>query len=190
MILTRPGFGYGPETFTTEFPRFQSIELARAYPDFYHESPHNFLLDACVDQGIPAMLLLLGCIGIAAYAGYYAIEKQRAIAAPLLAAFAAVLLCQQFVVFVLATALSFYLLLGMLVAIAANPAYRDVEPSRLRWAVSLCGAGAAAAMIALSLQLFLADRELAIASRFYGVRRCLRRGQVLRIKRSLDADWK
>jgi O-antigen ligase len=44
--------GYGPETFALEFPRHQSLELARKYPDFYHESPHNIFIDALVSKGV------------------------------------------------------------------------------------------------------------------------------------------
>src|SRR5579872_1254216 len=64
MSLERPLTGYGPETFSMEYPRHQSIELARAFPDFYHESPHNIFLDALVSNG------LLGLIGIIALAAF------------------------------------------------------------------------------------------------------------------------
>ena len=53
------GAGYGPEVFTAEFPRYESAALARAYPDFAHESPHNIFLDALVAQGVPGVLLVL-----------------------------------------------------------------------------------------------------------------------------------
>jgi O-antigen ligase len=39
MSLDNPWKGFGPDLFAGEFPKYQSIELARAYPDFYHESP-------------------------------------------------------------------------------------------------------------------------------------------------------
>ena len=56
----RRPLGYGPEVFTAAFPRFESAALARAYPDFLHESPHNIFLDAWVSQGIPGLLILAG----------------------------------------------------------------------------------------------------------------------------------
>ena len=40
------------------FPHYESNALARAYPDFAHESPHNMFLDALVAQGIAGVLLL------------------------------------------------------------------------------------------------------------------------------------
>ena len=56
MGLARPLLGFGPEVFTAEFPRYESISLAQAYPDFAHESPHNIFLDALISQGIPGLL--------------------------------------------------------------------------------------------------------------------------------------
>ena len=50
-----PCSGYGPEVFTATFRSFESKALARAYPDFSHESPHNIFLDALVSQGIPGV---------------------------------------------------------------------------------------------------------------------------------------
>src|SRR5207245_2040087 len=68
MALERPLLGYGPETFPTEFPRFQSAELARAFPDFYHESPHNVFLDALTSQGFPGLVILAGIAALGLYA--------------------------------------------------------------------------------------------------------------------------
>ena len=56
MGLARPLAGHGPETFTAAFPHYESAALARAYPDFAHESPHNIFLDALVGQGIAGVL--------------------------------------------------------------------------------------------------------------------------------------
>ena len=60
MVLRRWAMGWGPETFSTEFPRFQSLELARAYPDFYHESPHNIFVDEIVVKGVLGAVPFLG----------------------------------------------------------------------------------------------------------------------------------
>ena len=68
MAMTRPFLRYGPETFTGQFPRFESVELSRAYPDFYQESPHNMFLDALVSRGIPGALALLALCAFALYA--------------------------------------------------------------------------------------------------------------------------
>ena len=55
--------GHGPEVFTAAFPRYESKALARAYPDFAHESPHNMFLDALVGaRDYRASLLLALCV--------------------------------------------------------------------------------------------------------------------------------
>jgi len=56
MAMGRPLLGYGPETFTAQFPPFESVELSRAYPDFYQESPHNMFIDALTSHGLPGAL--------------------------------------------------------------------------------------------------------------------------------------
>jgi O-antigen ligase len=106
MSAQRPWTGYGPETFSRGFPRYQSIELARAYPDFYHESPHNIFLDALVSQGI------LGLIALAALALFGLTLARGAIGG----AFVAMLVSQQFTTFTLPTQLYFYMTLAMLVS--------------------------------------------------------------------------
>ena len=62
MAESRWAFGYGPETFSLEFPRHESIELARAYPDFYHESPHNIFLDALDSEGVVGLAALAAMV--------------------------------------------------------------------------------------------------------------------------------
>src|SRR5258708_32139751 len=63
MSMHHPIAGFGLESFATEFPQFESLELARAYPDFYHESPHNMFLDTLTTRGILGLLVLVGvCI--------------------------------------------------------------------------------------------------------------------------------
>ena len=106
--------GYGPETFGPNFPSINPSALARAYPDFQHESPHNVFLDALVSQGIPGLLLFwrrdAGVIS-----GFSALRK-----APYLACarrgFGRRLASQQFNVFTLPTALYFYLMVALITA--------------------------------------------------------------------------
>lgn len=106
MAAARPIAGYGPETFSIEFPRHESLELSRAFPDFYHESPHNLFLDALVSKGVA------GLIGILALAGFGIFIARGFIGA----AFVAMLFSQQFTTFTLPTELYFYLPLAILVA--------------------------------------------------------------------------
>src|SRR5215471_10641133 len=44
-------------------------KLARAYPDFCHESPHNILLDLLTSEGAGGLLALAAIAAIGIYAG-------------------------------------------------------------------------------------------------------------------------
>ncbi len=118
MAGARLPFGYGPETFGAEFPRFQSLELAKAYPDFYHESPHNIFLDALDEQGI------FGLAGLAAITilGFTLAWKAREAPEVFVGgALAAMVVSLQFSAFTLPTAFFFYLAIAALVGGSAKP---------------------------------------------------------------------
>jgi O-antigen ligase len=104
MSIERPLTGYGPETFALEFPRHESVELAAAFPDFYHESPHNIFLDALVSKGF---------LGLAPLVAVVLLGLRRARGA-LGGAFVAMLVSQQFTSFTIATELFFVISLAML----------------------------------------------------------------------------
>jgi len=173
MVLHHPLLGFGPETFATEFPRYESAELARSYPDFYHESPHNIFLDALTTRGAAGFLLSLGFCGLAIWAvrrrmlGSKSpiptrdiLSRDREGAVPeLAAALVALLVCQQFVVFVVATALYFYLLIALLVA---EPENAIPERRSARWLVPV-GVAASLLFAAFAVRLLVADRALAVA---------------------------
>jgi O-antigen ligase len=164
MALHHPLLGFGPETFATEFPRYESADLARSYPDFYHESPHNIFLDAFTTRGAAGLLLLLGFCGLAIWAiarRASVLSRDRQGAVPeLAAALVALLVCQQFVVFVVATALYFYLLIALLVA---EPADAIPERRSTRWLVPV-GVAGSLLFAAFAVRLLVADRALAVAN--------------------------
>ncbi len=116
MATERPLAGFGPETFATEFPRFESVDLARAFPDFYHESPHNMFLDALASEGAAGLLVLLCVCGLGAWWSWRCWRLGRPLAAPLAAALAGLLVTQQFIVFIAPTELYFYFVLALLAA--------------------------------------------------------------------------
>ena len=172
MALHRPLAGYGPETFATEFPRFESAELARAYPDFYHESPHNIFLDALTRSGAAGLLLLLGMCGVAVWGaksrlanargsetGVLSRDRQGAVA-ELAAGFVASLVCQQFVVFVVPTALYFLLLIAILVV---EPEQAVSERRRAGWLMPVSVA-ASLLFAGFAVRLLVADRALAVVN--------------------------
>jgi hypothetical protein len=145
--------GYGPETFAVEFPLHQSLDLARAFPDFYHESPHNIFLDALVSKGV------FGLAGLAAMV-VLGLAYARG---PMGGAFVAMLVSQQFTTFTLPTELYFYLCAAILV--------RDMRPmglagpSRTLWAARLLRVFFAIPFIAMAVYLTVGDTLLATARR-------------------------
>ncbi|MBZ5611419.1 MAG: O-antigen ligase family protein [Acidobacteriia bacterium] len=164
MAAHRPLAGFGPETFATEFPRFESLQLARAYPDFYHESPHNMFLDALASQGGLGLLALLGLCGLGVWAATLGLRSGRPLAAPLAAALAGLLVAQQFVVFVFATALYFYLLIGLLIAgLPARLPRRD-KPRESRL-LQYSGLAVSVILLAFAVRLVVADAALAASQR-------------------------
>lgn len=116
MTVRRPVSGYGLETFATEFPRFQSADLARAFPDFYHESPHNMFLDTLASAGLAGFFALLWLCGFGVWCALRSARSRRPLAGSLAAALIGLLVAQQFIVFIVPTLLSFFLILAMLVA--------------------------------------------------------------------------
>jgi O-antigen ligase len=118
MALHRPLAGFGPETFTAQFPHYESPTLARAYPDFAHESPHNIFLDALVSQGVPGLLVLVAFCA----AGLWTARHSPWLAAAL----AAAIVAQQFTVFTIPNALIFY----TTIALAMRPS--ESQPARGR----------------------------------------------------------
>jgi hypothetical protein len=119
--------GYGPETFIANFALHQSVDLSRAYPDFYHESPHNVLLDVLVAQGVPGLLLLLafGAVGLAAAWK----SRQNPMAGPLAAGLVAMTISKQFACFTMPTAFAYYVTIAMMISLSVREA---LPPSKLR----------------------------------------------------------
>lgn len=159
MSASRPWAGFGPDVFVAEFPRFQSVELARAYPDFYHESPHNMFLDALTQQGVGGALLLAAWIGLAITAGLRAPPEMRPVAGALLAGLAASVVAQQFVVFVVPTAFLFYLGIGLLTGLEPGGSPTIAMP--LRATVAFCGVALAVFLAIAGYRLMAADITLA-----------------------------
>lgn len=141
------GFGYGPETFIREFPRSESKELARAYPDFLHESPHDIFLDALTAQGLPGLLILAA---LSAW-GLFAARRSPW----LLGALIAMLLAQLFTAFVAGTAFFFFLALAL-----------AVEPAGLKRVPMLRIAAYCTALllVAWGARLVVADRALHVTA--------------------------
>jgi len=151
--------GFGPDTFAAEFPKFQSAELSRAFPDFYHESPHNLFLDALVGQGILGVLLWIGWIVLGVYAARRAMKgPNRNFAAPLLCGLLASIVAHQFAVLVIPTAFALLLGIGLLVSLdETTPNTQSVSPALF----ALPCLAAAGLFLFTAQQLMRADLALA-----------------------------
>jgi tetratricopeptide (TPR) repeat protein len=158
MTATRPWTGFGPDNFVADFPGFVSTELARAYPDFYHESPHNLWLDTLAGQGIPGLLAQIAMVALALFAGYRVRRAHPELFAGLIAA----LVAHQFVVFTVVNALYFYLGCALLIALPPRSQKYSSSPLKYRgWAF----AGASLVAISFLVVAFrLVSTDLALTS--------------------------
>ncbi|HTT66028.1 MAG TPA: O-antigen ligase family protein [Bryobacteraceae bacterium] len=141
MAAGRWPAGYGPETFIPTFALHQSVDLSRAYPDFYHESPHNIVLDALVAQGVPGPVLLLVFAG-AGFAAACGVRRNPA-AGALAAGLTGMTISEQFTCFTMPIALAYYVTIAMLVSLSI-PGALPARPVRRRWpgvAAAVCCAG-------------------------------------------------
>lgn len=162
MAQSRWPFGYGPETYIAQFALHQSAELSRAYPDFYHESPHNIFIDALVSQGVagPVLLGALCAIGFASAWKARANASAGALAAGLLG----MTISEQFASFMLPTALAYYLAIAMLASLASTAAPRN-RLARARWIRLAVAVPCAAVLTFFGVRLWMAETALAAARR-------------------------
>jgi len=169
MAAARWPAGYGPETFIASFALHQSAELSRAFPDFYHESPHNILLDALVAQGVAGPVLLLALAG-SGFAAAIAVRQQargvrrNAAAGALAAGLAAMTISEQFTCFTLPTGLAYYAIVAMLVSLAIPAALSPWPPSR-RWPRVAAAVACAAILLFFGARLWAAETALAAVRR-------------------------
>ncbi len=160
MAAARPLSGYGPDTFGSEFPQFQSVELARAYPDFYHESAHNVFLDLETEQGLFGLAGFVALVVFGLSAAWKAATPEAKFGG---AAFVAMLVSLQFSAFTLATAFFLYLAAGIAAAGEAQ-----TEEARVGWRVGAVALAAVFAWFGVRLAIsdgFAARMQAAIARR-------------------------
>ncbi len=166
MASTHLWTGFGPDNFVAEFPKFQSVELAQAYPDFYHESPHNIWLDTLSGQGVVGLAAQLAMILLALWAGVRALKAKPEIASGLTAGLVGVLAAHQFAVTTAVNA--FYLHLGcallISLVIAQDRSVNVAAPKYRNFAFA--GASlAAVVLVVVAVRLVSTDRALASAER-------------------------
>jgi putative inorganic carbon (HCO3(-)) transporter len=158
--------GAGPESFALVFPRYESLDLIEAYPDWNHESSHNVCLDALLSQGVPGLLALLALGTVAVFASFRW-TREEPVAMGLAAGTIALFVSQQFTVFILPTALAFYLSCAVLAAgTAGRAAYRPKWKFAIR-GLRLASLPLAALFLAVGAQICYVD------SRWAGIHRAL-----------------
>jgi tetratricopeptide (TPR) repeat protein len=158
MASARPWIGFGPEAFSAQFPQFQSRELARSYPDFYYESPHNMLLDALTETGIAGLLIV---------AGFVVIGVRSGLRGPpgLLAGLVSTVLAQQFLVLIAPTTFFFFLGIGLLALGADRAAPFSIQSRARPSPVLYCSILASCALVFVVFQMTVADLALGSAKR-------------------------
>jgi O-antigen ligase len=160
MCVSRWPLGFGPETFSIYFPRYESPELARAYPHFFQESPHNIFIDALAGQGMPGIAVLIGLTTVGFYSTWKA--RHRGEAAALGAALLALSISQEFTSFTLPTAVLFYLTVALAVAVTSQPVRL---PARKGAVLTVSSVLLALLFIAFAVALAGADAGLARVDR-------------------------
>ena len=116
LVIRHPVLGIGPERFEGEFRRVESLELARAFPDHYHESPHNFFLEIAVSQGLIGLAVWVGLLAFACWSSSGSLRGPGG-AAPACAALIAMLIALQFCPLTLTNELYLVALAAMAVAL-------------------------------------------------------------------------
>jgi O-antigen ligase len=166
MAATHLWTGFGQDNFVAAFPRFQSVELAQAYPDFYHESPHNIWLDTLSGQGMVGLAAQLAMILLALWAGVRALKTKPEVASGLMAGLVAVVAAHQFAVLTAVNA--FYLYLGCAVLISLMDGGLDrsvtVAAPKLGTKAIVLAGGTAVAFVFLVVAGRLAWTDHALAS--------------------------
>jgi O-antigen ligase len=170
MAAVHPLTGFGPETFAAEFPLYQSVDLARVVPGFYHESPHNVALDALTSEGIPGLLIAAAWLGLG-FRFISGIKEKAPIDRALAAAFVASCAASFFNVMTIGPAVSMLTLLAILLArsVTDDTGLRkpDISPApkAITFAVSL---PIAAVLAGFGVLLLASDFKLERFSRIAG----------------------
>jgi O-antigen ligase len=182
LIWQHPVVGIGSELFEPHFRKAESLELARAFPDAYHESPHNFFLEVASAQGVTGLFLWVSLLAITSACGLRTRKANESIVAILLAALAGMLVSLQFCPLTLTNEL--YLLalaaivIGQLPQTESPDAVSNPVVTRFAAAFGVVLIFAVAAYVAqASIYAFVerqaAHGEFAVAQRWFGVVRKL-----------------
>jgi O-antigen ligase len=150
LVWNSPIAGIGPEQFEPEFRKVESLELARAYPDSYHESPHNFLLETATGQGLVGLALWIALLGMACRCGFLCFRRRDSEANPLSAGLIAILIALQFTPLTLPNELYLVALSAMLVALNARAATAESGEAMLSPALTVAAIAAGVVLVCVA----------------------------------------
>ena len=177
LITKSPILGDGPETFAGQFRRIESAELAKAYPDYYHESPHNYFMDVAVSQGLSGLVIAVLLLATGIYAGIRQSGEHSALISGVWCGLIAMVTALQFVPLTLPNAILLYSLIALLVSsripFSDRLEWRPSRVSRLTVAVLVLAVSGVAVLYALkdfgfaNLERKLASRQLKPAMHEY-----------------------
>jgi len=180
LFSQHAALGIGPELFGEGFQRVESLELARAYPDDYHESPHNLFFEVGIAQGVPGLAIWLALLGLACWSGVICRRRNDTRAPGLFAALIAMIISSQFCPLIVANELYLVALSAALVGMAAP----EVVPASRKPAVSPVLVGVArvfalalvfiASVYAAQTALYTASESDALRGDLDGVERSFR----------------
>ena len=161
MVAARPVQGFGLETFSSEFPQYQSLELARLFPDFYHESPHNSALDVLTESGVPGLILAFGWIALGADATRRAKPARPWLVSALASALVASGVAGMFGALTLGPAFATAVMVAMLVGLNPEDRKAGLIPHGQRSIAGLVAAPLALCLTVYGVWLGLSDFEAA-----------------------------
>jgi O-antigen ligase len=150
LLWRHPVLGIGPEMFEGEFRRIESMDLARAYPDHYHESPHNFFLEVAIGQGLLGLALWLGLLSVACWSGLSCFRRGDSDTNPVLSALIATIISLQFCPLTTTNELYLLMLCGMLVGSFALRAPAETHSAAWSPALTWCWRAAGVALVAIA----------------------------------------
>ncbi len=167
MAAARPFAGFGLETFAAEFPRYESVELAQLFPDYFHESPHNAALDVLTSEGFPGVLIAVGWMLLGGYAALRARRNEAAFGAAMTSALVASCVAGIFGVVTIGPLFATAVVLAILIALdqhdtGARVAFRPSVLMAFSVPLALCLAGYA---ILLTVADFNLQRFQRVAAR-------------------------
>ncbi|MFL6447374.1 MAG: O-antigen ligase family protein [Bryobacteraceae bacterium] len=178
LIWQHPVVGIGPELFEAEFRKTESLELARAFPDAYHESPHNFFLEIATAQGMIGLSFWISLLALAGICGLLAYHAKDPNAGILLPALLAMLVSLQFCPLTITNELYLLALAAILIGLLPNqpPSGAVSTPVVARYTnvfsvalFFLAAAYVAQASICTFVERRAARGDFATAGRWYGV---------------------